>query len=97
MRETTFATYAVQKRRASGHAVTADGPVPVEPLVARAYGPAGTSVLSTATDLLRFAALAFASTSVPTPHARHRGMSITENPARKPKCDVPAPVRNPVI
>jgi CubicO group peptidase (beta-lactamase class C family) len=57
MRETTFATYAVPKRRASGHAVTADGPMPVEPLVGRAYGPAGTSAVSTAADLLRFAAL----------------------------------------
>jgi CubicO group peptidase (beta-lactamase class C family) len=57
MRETTFASDAVQQRRASGHEVTADGPVPVEPLVARAYGPAGTTAVSTATDLLRFAAL----------------------------------------
>ena len=32
MRETTFATGAVTTRRASGHEVTADGPVPVEPL-----------------------------------------------------------------
>jgi CubicO group peptidase (beta-lactamase class C family) len=57
MRETLFATDAVQRRRASGHAVTAGGPVPVEPLFARAYAPAGTSVVSTAADLLRFAAL----------------------------------------
>ncbi len=57
MRETTFANDAAMQRRASGHEVTADGPVPVEPLVARAYGPAGTSVISTVTDLLRFAAL----------------------------------------
>jgi len=57
MSGTTFATDAFSKRRVSGHEVTADGPVPVEPLVARAYGPAGTSVVSTVTDLLRFAAL----------------------------------------
>jgi CubicO group peptidase (beta-lactamase class C family) len=57
MRETSCATDTVPKRRASGHRVTADGPVPVAPLVARAYGPAGTSVVSTVTDLLRFAAL----------------------------------------
>lgn len=57
MSGTTFVTAAVAKRRASGHEVTAEGPVPVEPLVARAYGPAGTSVVSTVTDLLRFAAL----------------------------------------
>jgi CubicO group peptidase (beta-lactamase class C family) len=56
MSGTTFAAGAVPGR-ASGHEVTADGPVPVGPLVARAYGPAGTSVVSTVTDLLRFAAL----------------------------------------
>jgi CubicO group peptidase (beta-lactamase class C family) len=57
MSGTSFATGAVAKRRATGHEVTADGPVPVEPLAARAYGPAGTSVVTTVTDLLRFAAL----------------------------------------
>jgi hypothetical protein len=31
--------------------------VPVKPLAARAYGPAGTSVVSSVTDLLRFAAV----------------------------------------
>jgi CubicO group peptidase (beta-lactamase class C family) len=34
---TTFAIDAAPKRRASGHNVTADGPVPVRPLIARAY------------------------------------------------------------
>jgi CubicO group peptidase (beta-lactamase class C family) len=57
MRETTFAADAVPERRASGHEVMAGGPVPVEPLAARAYGPAGASAVSTVTDLLRFAAL----------------------------------------
>jgi CubicO group peptidase (beta-lactamase class C family) len=57
MSQTTFATEAVPKARASGHEITAAGPVPVPPVVARAYGPAGTSVVSTLTDLLRFAAL----------------------------------------
>jgi CubicO group peptidase (beta-lactamase class C family) len=55
MRKTTFATGAVKTRRASGHEITAEGPVPVEPLVGRAYGPAGTNAVSTVTDLLRFA------------------------------------------
>ena len=57
MHETTFATQAVTKRRASGHEVTAEGPVPVEPLGARAYGPAGATAVSTVADLLRFAAM----------------------------------------
>ena len=57
MSGTHFSTDAHTTRRVSGHQVTTDGPVPVEALVARAYGPAGTSVVSTVTDLLRFAAL----------------------------------------
>jgi CubicO group peptidase (beta-lactamase class C family) len=56
MTETVFATDALHERRASGHDLTAEGLVPVQPLAARAYGPAGTSVLTTVTDLLRFAA-----------------------------------------
>ena len=43
--------------RVVGYDVTPRGAVAVQPLVARAYGPAGTSVVSTVTDLLRFAAL----------------------------------------
>jgi CubicO group peptidase (beta-lactamase class C family) len=55
--DTTFATRPGAEPRVSGHEVTAEGLVPVEPLVSRAYGPAGASVLSTVTDVLRFAAL----------------------------------------
>ena len=61
MSETTFVTAAETRatpnRRASGHEVTAQGPMPVEALVARAYGPAGASVVSTVTDLLKFGAM----------------------------------------
>ena len=57
MDQTTFATEDPSIPRASGHTMTADGPIPVEPLVSRAYGPAGANVISTVTDLLRFAAL----------------------------------------
>jgi CubicO group peptidase (beta-lactamase class C family) len=57
MRETTFATETDSRARVSGHELTADGAVPVEPLVARSFGPAGASVVSTVADLLRFAAL----------------------------------------
>ncbi len=42
--------------RVCGHEIAAGGPAPVEPLIARAYGPAGTSLVSTVADLLRFAA-----------------------------------------
>ena len=76
MRETGFATEPGPHRRASGHDVTADGPVPVEPLVTRAYGPAGTSVVSTVTDLLRFAALHLEDPSLAPLRAVHADVSI---------------------
>jgi CubicO group peptidase (beta-lactamase class C family) len=76
MRETTFATDAVTKGRASGHEVTADGPVPVEPLVGRAYGPAGTTAVSTVTDLLRFANLHLEDSSLAALRAVHAEVSI---------------------
>jgi CubicO group peptidase (beta-lactamase class C family) len=56
MRETSFAPDVVQEGRAAGHELTADGPLPVEPLRGRAYAPAGATCVSTITDLLRFAA-----------------------------------------
>jgi CubicO group peptidase (beta-lactamase class C family) len=57
MSGTAFVTGGAPERRATGHEITADGPVPVVPLTARAYGPAGTSAVTTVTDLLWFAAL----------------------------------------
>jgi CubicO group peptidase (beta-lactamase class C family) len=76
MSGTTFATDAEPKRRASGHEITTDGPVPVEPLVSRAYGPAGTSVVSTVTDLLRFASLHLQDESLAALRAVHAETSI---------------------
>ena len=67
---------ALTTRRASGHEVTADGPVPVEPLVARAYGPAGTTAVSTVTDLLRFAALHLEDSSLAALRAVHAEVPI---------------------
>ena len=55
MSRTGFVTGADATQRASGHDMTPDGPVPVEPLITRAYGPAGTSAICPVTDLLRFA------------------------------------------
>ena len=57
MKETSFKPWTANPRRVSGHKVGPNGPVALEPLMARAYGPAGTSAVSTITDLLRFAAL----------------------------------------
>lgn len=56
MRQTTVGEPA-RGHRVSGHELTADGCVTVEPLVARRLGPAGTSVVSTIGDMVRFAAL----------------------------------------
>jgi CubicO group peptidase (beta-lactamase class C family) len=57
MADTDLVPGRAAERRAMGHEVTADGPVPAGPLAARAYGPAGTSTVTTVSDLLRFAAL----------------------------------------
>jgi CubicO group peptidase (beta-lactamase class C family) len=76
MRETTFGALGITKRRASGHDLTTDGPVPVEPLVARAYGPAGTTAVSTVTDLLRFAALHLEDPSLSALRTVHAEVSI---------------------
>ncbi len=76
LRETSFATQAVNKRRASGHEITAEGPRPVGPLLARAYGPAGTTAVSTVTDLLRFAGLHLEDTSLAVLRTVHAEVSI---------------------
>jgi CubicO group peptidase (beta-lactamase class C family) len=76
MGETAFVTGGVPERRVMGHEVTADGPVPVEPLTARAYGPAGTSVVSTVTDLLRFAAVHLGDPSLAVLRAMHAEVPI---------------------
>jgi CubicO group peptidase (beta-lactamase class C family) len=55
MDQTTFAIRTIAEPRASGHEVTADGVVPVEPWTPRSLGPAGSTLLSTLTDMLRFA------------------------------------------
>jgi CubicO group peptidase (beta-lactamase class C family) len=57
MADTAFVTSGTLAGRAMGHEVAPDGPVPVAPLATRAYGPAGTTAVTTVADLLRFAAL----------------------------------------
>jgi hypothetical protein len=74
--ETTFAAGAVGGRRASGHEVAEGGPVPVAPLRARAYGPAGTTAVSTVPGLLRFAALHLQDPSLAPLRAVHAEVSI---------------------
>jgi CubicO group peptidase (beta-lactamase class C family) len=76
MTETAFVTGGVPEPRATGHKVTADGPVPAGPLTARAYGPAGTSAVTTVTDLLRFAAVHLQDPSLACLRALHAEVSI---------------------
>jgi CubicO group peptidase (beta-lactamase class C family) len=76
MSETAFVTGGVTQWRARGHEVAADGLVPVEPLTARAYGPAGTSAVTTVTDLLRFAALHLQDPSLASLRAVHAEVPI---------------------
>ena len=84
MSGTAFATGGATERgtsgatelRAMGHEITDDGPVPVAPLTARAYGPAGTTAVTTVTDLLRFAALHLQDPSLACLRAVHAGVSI---------------------
>jgi CubicO group peptidase (beta-lactamase class C family) len=55
MTQTTFTTRPAEEPRASGHQVTATGVVPVTPWAPLNLAPAGSTLLSTATDLLRLA------------------------------------------
>jgi CubicO group peptidase (beta-lactamase class C family) len=57
MAETDLARDPRPAHRVTGHGPAASGAAPVEPLEARAFGPAGTSLASTTGDMLRFAAL----------------------------------------
>lgn len=75
LHETIFAVEA-GSRRASGHEVTDGGSVPVAPLRARAYGPAGTTAVSTVRGLLRFAALHLEDPSLAALRAVHADVSI---------------------
>jgi CubicO group peptidase (beta-lactamase class C family) len=76
MSETAFVAGDVPVRRAMGYEITAAGPVPAGPLTARAYGPAGTTAVTTVTDLLRFAALHLHDPSLAGMRAVHAEVAI---------------------
>jgi CubicO group peptidase (beta-lactamase class C family) len=76
LNETSFAADAVGNRRASGHEDTEGGPVPVAPLRARAYGPAGATAVSTVPGLLRFAAMHLDDPSLAALRAVHAEVAI---------------------
>jgi CubicO group peptidase (beta-lactamase class C family) len=64
MDQTTFAVQPMEVPRAAGHRDTRDGLVPVPPLDSRAFGPAGTTMISTVTDMMRFASAHLADPSL---------------------------------
>jgi CubicO group peptidase (beta-lactamase class C family) len=74
--ETEFATAPGVADRVHGHEVTPDGVTAVEPLTARAYGPAGTTGVATVDDLLRFAALHLEDASLAALRTVHADVSI---------------------
>ena len=76
MSETAFVTGGASEGRATGHEVTADGPVPAGPLTARAYGPAGATAVTTVTDLLRFAAWHLQDPSLAPLRAAHATVTL---------------------
>lgn len=76
MDQTTFAIWPVAEPRASGHEVAADGVVAVDPWAPRSLGPAGTTLLSTLTDVLRFARRQLEDPSLAMLRAPHAEISI---------------------
>jgi CubicO group peptidase (beta-lactamase class C family) len=57
MDETTFTTSEQDEPRAAGYTITAEEVTPSEPWAPRALGPAGSTLLSTVGDMVRFARL----------------------------------------
>jgi CubicO group peptidase (beta-lactamase class C family) len=55
LHDTSFGPAASDVPRVTGHEVSGQGVTPVSPTESRAYGPAGTTTLSTVDDLLAFA------------------------------------------
>jgi CubicO group peptidase (beta-lactamase class C family) len=76
MDATTFAVGSRSIVRASGHEVMNGRAVAVDPLVSRAYGPAGTTLVSTVPDLLRFARLHLEDPSLASMREVHADVSI---------------------
>jgi CubicO group peptidase (beta-lactamase class C family) len=76
MSETWFATGEATTIRATGHEVSVEGPVPVAPMVAPGYEPAGTATVSTVSDLLAFAALHLEDPALAVLRTTHAEVSI---------------------
>jgi CubicO group peptidase (beta-lactamase class C family) len=77
MRRALFATEGVPRARVSGHEIANDRAIPVGPLVSRAYGPAGASLVATLSDVLSFAALHLDDPSLAPLRTTHADISIS--------------------
>ena len=62
--------------RAIGHEVSAQGPIPVEPLLCRAYSPAGSVIAATLEDMLRYAGWHLADPELAAMREVHAEVSI---------------------
>jgi CubicO group peptidase (beta-lactamase class C family) len=76
MNSTTFSNTSGSVARAVGHAITDGGAMPMDGPQPRAYGPAGTTLLTTVTDLLAFAALHLDDASLAALRVPHSEVSI---------------------
>lgn len=76
MNQTTFALAPVGEPRARGHEVTVSEVSPVQPWVPRVYCSAGTSLLSTASDLAAFAGWFMSDPSHRSLLETHAGIAI---------------------
>jgi CubicO group peptidase (beta-lactamase class C family) len=76
MNQTTFVNAAVDVPRASGHEIAAGGVVPADPWTPRALAPAGSTLLSTVTDMLRFARAHLDDPSLAALRATHEEIRI---------------------
>jgi CubicO group peptidase (beta-lactamase class C family) len=76
MTSTTFANASDSIPRVVGHGIMDGGAMPTDAPEPRAYGPAGTTVLTTVTDLLTFARLQFDDASLSGLRAPHSDVSI---------------------
>jgi CubicO group peptidase (beta-lactamase class C family) len=76
MDQTTFTDRPVAEPRAVGHRPTPAGPVPVQPWTPRSHGPAGSTLLSTLDDLLRFARCHLEDPSLAVLRAEHAPVRI---------------------
>ena len=73
--ETTWTTSAIVDR-AVGHDASPAGPIPVEPLLCRAFSPAGATIASTLEDMLRYAAWHLADPVAASLRVVHADVSI---------------------